>query len=116
MQTISSQRLHSYDRLLGARPVSSPGISTESTQALLAGATRVVYGEYTVRNGKLEARVTVEDTRGGRMLKTIAVAAPSGDVLRVADQIARAIDPKAVAFPTRSGEALSAYIPCLELP
>jgi len=64
LQTISSQRLHSYDRLLGPRPVSAPGISTESTQAFLAGATRVVYGEYTVRNGRLEARVTIEDARG----------------------------------------------------
>ncbi|HXA51958.1 MAG TPA: hypothetical protein VNV86_16695, partial [Candidatus Acidoferrum sp.] len=114
LQTISSQRLHSYDRLLGARPVSSPGISTESTQALLAGATRVVYGEYTVRSGKLEARVTIEDARGERVLKTIAVAAPSGDVLRLADEIARAIEPKSAAFSTRSPEALSAYIHALE--
>jgi tetratricopeptide (TPR) repeat protein len=114
-QTISSSRLHSYDRLLGVHPVSSPGISTESTQALLAGATRVVYGEYTVRGGRLEARVTIEDTRGGRM-KTFAVAAPAGDVLKAAGEIAREIEPKSAAFSTRSGEALSAYIHALESP
>ena len=61
MQTISSVRLHAYDRLLGARPVSAPGISTESTQARLAGATRIVYGGYAFRNGKLEAQITIED-------------------------------------------------------
>src|SRR2546430_300317 len=40
LQALPSTRLHAYDRLLGVRPVSAPGISTESTEALLAGATR----------------------------------------------------------------------------
>ena len=37
-------------------PISAPGISAESSQALAAGATLLAYGEYTVRNGKLEVR------------------------------------------------------------
>ena len=113
-QVLSSQRLHSYDRLLGPRPVAAPGISAESTQALLAGATRVVYGEYTVRNGKLEADVTIEDLKTRRMLGTFFVAAPAGNVLGVANEIARQIQPKAAAYATRSGDALAAYIRALE--
>ena len=111
---LSSVRLHSYDRLLGAHPVSAPGISAESTQALLAGATRAVYGDYTVRNNKLEANVTIEDLRTHRMLGSFTVTAPAGDVLGASNEIARQIDPKAAAYGTRSGAALAAYIRGLE--
>ena len=114
LQAFSSVRLHSYDRLLGARPVSAPGISTERTEALLAGAARIMYGEYTVRMGKLEASVTVEDPRAARMVRTFTVSAPAGDVLGAASAIARQIDPKATAYLTRSGEALADYIRALE--
>ena len=60
-RVISSTNLHAFDRVLGVRPVSAPGISAESNQALAAGATQIAYGEYTVRNGRLEVRVTIED-------------------------------------------------------
>jgi len=111
---LSSVRLHSYDRLLGTHPVSAPGISAESTQAILAGATRAVYGEYTVRNNKLEASVTIEDLRTHHMLGAFTVSAPAGDVLGAANEIAHQIDSKAASYPTRSGAALSAYIRALE--
>lgn len=113
-QVLTSLRLHSYDRLLGVRPVSAPGISSERTEALLAGATRIVYGEYTVRKGKLEARVTIEDPRGQHMVRTFAVSAPAGDVLGAAAQIAREIEPKAAPYPTRSPAALEHFIHALE--
>ena len=114
VQALPSARLHSYDRVLGARPVSAPGISSERTEALLAGAARVLYGEYTVRHGKLEARVTVEDLRTSRMLRTFAVSAPAGDVLAAAAAIARQIDPKPAPYTTNSSEALAGYVQALE--
>lgn len=111
---LNSLRLHSYDRLLGARPVSAPGISSERTEALLAGATRIVYGEYTVRRGKLEARVTIEDPRAQRMVRTFAVSVPAGDVLGAAARIAREINPKAAPYPTGSEAALAHFVHALE--
>jgi tetratricopeptide (TPR) repeat protein len=114
VQAISSVQLHSFDRMLGPRPISSPGISSEITQAGLAGATRVVYGEYTLRNGKLEAAVTIEDLANRRMLGTFNVTAPAGNVLGAANEIARLIAPKAGPYLTRSGEALADYIVALE--
>jgi Flp pilus assembly protein TadD len=114
VQAIPSVRLHSFDRLLGPRPISAPGISTETTQAILAGASRFLYGDYTIRNGKLEVRATLEEARGSRMVKTFTVTSPAGDVLGAATAIARNIDSKAAAFGTRSGTALSEYIGALE--
>lgn len=114
IQAISSIQLHAFDRLLGPRPISAPGISSESTQAGLAGATRVVYGEYTVRNGKLEAAVTIEDLSTRHMIGTFNVSAPAGNVLGAANEIARLISPKAGAYATASGEALAEYIRALE--
>ncbi len=111
---VTSLRLHSFDRVLGVRPVSAPGISSERTEAVLAGAARIVYGEFTVRRGKLEARVTIENTGTGRMERTLAVSAPPGDVLAAAGEIARAIDASAAPYGTRSGAALSGYIHALE--
>ena len=114
VRSISSQRLHSFDRMLGPRPISAPGISAESTQALLAGAASVVYGEYTVLNGKLEASVTIEDAHAPRTLRTFRVTVPGLDVLGAADAIARQIDPKPGPYTTHSEPALAAYIQALE--
>ena len=62
-RVISSANIHALDRVLGVRPISAPGISAESSQALAAGATLLAYGDYTVRNGKLEVQLTIEDAR-----------------------------------------------------
>ena len=43
---------------MGGRAIVAPGISAESSQALAAGATLLAYGDYTVRNGKLEVQLT----------------------------------------------------------
>ena len=53
LQILPSARLHQMDRSMGLRPISAPGISSESAQALAAGATQLGYGQYTVRNGKI---------------------------------------------------------------
>ncbi len=66
---VSSGQLHTFDRNLGVRPVSAPGISTERTEALAAGANRVGYGDYSVRGGRLSARLSIEDAHTGRIGK-----------------------------------------------
>ena len=68
---ISSAGIHALDRTLGVRPISAPGISAESSQALAAGATLLAYGNYTVRHGRLEVRLTVEDARTLKAAKAI---------------------------------------------
>ena len=103
-RVISSANMHAFDRVLGVRPVSAPGISAESSQALAAGATQLAYGEYTVRNGKLEVRLTIEDVRALKTTKVISASAPAGDVLGAGTALARQISSKAVPLRhTQSG-------------
>jgi len=114
MRPINSTRLHSFDALLGARPISAPGISTEYTQALVAGATRIAYGDYSVRNGRLEAHLTVEDPRAPKTVATFTASAAQGDVLSAATALARDISPQANAYNTTRRDALASYIQGLE--
>jgi tetratricopeptide (TPR) repeat protein len=113
-QVLSSASFHSLDRVLGVRPISAPGISAESSQALAAGATLLAYGEYTVRNGKLEVRLTLEDARTMKATKVIDVSTPAGDVLGAATALARQIASKTVPYGTGNPQALEAYMRALE--
>src|SRR5450756_2084549 len=118
-RVISSASIHSLDRVLGVRPISAPGISAESSQALAAGATLLAYGDYTVRHGKLEVRLTIEDARTLKATKVIGVSSPAntslGDaVLGSGDALARQISGKTVPYGTRNPQALEAYMRALE--
>ena len=111
---IPSARLQAFNRAMGARPVSAPGISTENPLALAAGATRIGYGEYTVRNGRLEARLTLEDPRTLKMVRVVETTAPAGDVLAAGNALARQISDRTVDFATHNPEALMLYAKALE--
>ena len=113
-RVITSANIHALDRVLGPRPISAPGISAESSQALAAGATLLAYGDYTVRHGKLEVRLTVEDSRTFKATKVIAVSAPAGDVLGAGAALARDVSSRAVPYGTRNPQALEAYVRALE--
>jgi tetratricopeptide (TPR) repeat protein len=113
-RVLSSANIHAVDRLLGARAISAPGISAESSQAMAAGATLLAYGDYTVRRGKLEVQVTIEDARGIKATKLIATSAPAGDVLGVATALARQISTSTVPYGTRNPAALESYMKALE--
>jgi Flp pilus assembly protein TadD len=102
--------LHAFDRTLGTHPASAPGISAEMSLALAAGATRVGYGEYTVRNGRLEVRLTIEDLRTSKMVQVVEASVPAGDVLGAAAALARQISPNPVPYTTRSADALMHYV------
>jgi tetratricopeptide (TPR) repeat protein len=105
---IPSSRLHGLDRVFGPRPVSVPGISAERTLAFASGATRLGYGEYSVRGGRLSARLTIEDPRTGKMVKLFSAAA--GDVFAVASALARQISTRVAPYGTNSVPALKAYM------
>jgi len=114
IHSLRASLLHGIDRGLGVRPISAPGISSERTQALLSGAHHIGYGEYTIRGGRLEARLTMEDAATGKMTKVILVSAPEGDVLAAATDLARQIggpnSPRISPYGTRNAQALRAYV------
>ena len=113
-RVITSANIHALDRVLGPRPTSAPGISAESSQALAAGATLLAYGDYTVRHGKLEVRLTIEDSRTFKATKVIDVSVPAGDVLGAGAALARDVSSRAVPYGTRNPQALEAYVRALE--
>ncbi|HEY1494833.1 MAG TPA: tetratricopeptide repeat protein [Candidatus Solibacter sp.] len=114
LQVLSSSRLHAFDRAMGVRAIGSPGISSESSQALAAGATQMAYGQYVVRNGRLEAQLTVEDVLTNKTIKVISATAPAGDVLGIATALARQISPKIAPYGTRNAQALAGFVRALE--
>jgi Flp pilus assembly protein TadD len=114
---IPSNRMHGPDRVLGPRPISAPGISAERSLALASGATRLGYGEYSVRGGRLSARLTIEDPRTGKMTKLVSAGPsghPAGDVFGVASELARQISTRVAPYGTTSLPALKAYVAAKE--
>jgi len=118
LYAIPSNRLHGFDQVLGPRPVSLPGISAERTLAFASGATRLGYGEYSVRAGRLSARLTIEDPRTGKTTNVVS-AGPSGhpaagDVFAVASELARRISSRVAPYGTNSVPALKACVAARE--
>jgi len=114
LDVIPGARLHAVDAELGARPASAPGISAERTAALAAGATRVIYGQYAVRAGTLEARMTVEDTLTGKMNVLNTVSTPAAETAPAASALALQISPHIVPYGTRNPQVIEAYVHALE--
>jgi len=114
LSVISTGELHAFDRNLGARPISAPGISAERSDALAAGANRLGYGEYSVRAGRLDARLSIEDAHTGRMAKVITVSTATNDVLGAATELARQLATRLAPYPTRNLDCLRAYAEALE--
>jgi Tfp pilus assembly protein PilF/TolB-like protein len=114
LSVISTGELHAFDRNLGARPISAPGISAERADALAAGANRLGYGEYSVRAGRLYTHLSVEDARTGRMAKAITISTAANDILGAATEFARQFATRITPYPTRNLECLKAYVEAIE--
>jgi Tfp pilus assembly protein PilF len=111
---IPSARLHSLDGALGPRPVAAPGISGERSLALAAGANRIGYGEYRVRNGKLEAWLTIEDPAIHKALSSIAVSGAADDIVAVASALAQHVSGRIAPYGTRNPQVVKAYAGVIE--
>jgi tetratricopeptide (TPR) repeat protein len=111
---IGTSQLHVFDTAMGARPVSAPGVSAERTQALVAGAQRIAYGDYSVRGSRLEVRLWLEDVRTGKIVKTAEVSTASGDVTGAAAALSRQFSTSTVPYSTRSEACIRAYAEGLE--
>jgi len=114
MYAIPSTRIHGFERVMGARPVSTPGISAERGLALVAGANRLGYGEYSISGGKLRARLTVADPRTGKVTFLFSSVAGESDVIGAASALARRIWPAAPLYRAPREPALRSYIAALE--
>jgi Tfp pilus assembly protein PilF len=112
MTVITPERLHGLNATLGPRPVTAPGISSERELALVAGATRIGYGDYSAAANRVEARLTIEDQATGKTTQVLSASGP--DVLAAARALARAISPAAVPYGTRSVEAMKAWVAAQE--
>ncbi|MBV9744746.1 MAG: hypothetical protein JO099_13375 [Acidobacteriia bacterium] len=109
LYAIPFERLHSREQAFGVRPVGAPGISAERSLALAAGANRLGYGEYSVRAGKVEVRLTIEDPDRQKITQVFVASAAGNDMLAAADFLARQISAQASAYPTRNQSAVEAY-------
>jgi tetratricopeptide (TPR) repeat protein len=111
---LPADALARLEQSLGARPPSAPGISTERQEAVLAGATRLIYG-YVERSGsRICITASVEDLSSGKVERT--VSAVDSSPLAALEQIARDFSPHARPAPTSSEAALRLYAVALESP
>lgn len=103
---IPPSRLQNLDAGLGRRPTGTPGISSERTAALGLGADRLGYGEYWQSQGKLQARLTIEELPAGKM----RVVAVSGlDLFDAGDALAGKISTQASRYGSRNEAAIKDY-------
>ncbi len=115
MSTVSSGTLHATDRLLGARPLTAPGISAERTAALLSGATRILYGRISRSGGNLRLDAVLVDTARQKIDRTLTAKAPeSGSIISLADSLAKQMQTGVRPFDTQNPEALRHYCAGLE--
>jgi tetratricopeptide (TPR) repeat protein len=112
---IQFHALHSFDASLGSR-AAAPGVSTESTGALVAGANQIVYGDFSVVSGVLHATATEEDLATHKMVRVASAAGPVGDGLfPVAEALARQLG-ETRPFGTQNPQALRDFLTGLESP
>jgi len=114
VSVIPSTRWHAFDAQFGPRPAAVPGISAERMSALAAGATCIAYGQYMVRNGSLQASLTIEDVRTGKMTSLVPASAPEAGVVPAASALALEISPRINPYATRNAQVLQAYVKALE--
>lgn len=111
---IGTPQLHAFDRTLGVRPVSAPGVSAERQQALAAGANRMAYGDYSVRSGRLYARLWLEDPQTQAIVKVAEATAAADDAIGASSALARQLVARPALYSTRSEACIRAYVQGLE--
>ena len=105
--------VHAFDTSLGRRPV-APGISTESSGALAAGANQIVYGGFSAVNGILRASATEEDLATHKTIRVASASGPLRDgIFPVAEAITRQLG-ETHPFGTRNPRALRDFAAGLE--
>jgi tetratricopeptide (TPR) repeat protein len=114
LSVIGTAQLHAVDRTLGVRPVSAPGVSAERQQALAAGANRMAYGDFSVRGGRLYARLWLEDPQTQAIVKVAEVSTAAADVIGAASALARQLAAHPTPYVTHNEASIRAYAQGLE--
>jgi Tfp pilus assembly protein PilF len=114
--TVSPARIRGTNHTLGTRPIGAPGVSAELTSALASGANRIGYGTYWISNGRLEARLTIQNAATLKDIEVLSASAPAGDLPGAAGALARQISKGAGAHGTANEQAWEDYAAALESP
>lgn len=109
---IPFKTLHATGGAGSMRLLSAPGISTERTLALMAGANRILYGRYSLATGGFRVEASMEDPATGKRVRT--VNATAAEVPQAAESLARQLAATARAPGTRNREAMREYAAALD--
>jgi tetratricopeptide (TPR) repeat protein len=113
---IQYRALHAFDASLGRRDLGAPGISAETTGALVAGANQIVFGDFSVADGILRATATEEELATQKMVRVASASGPSSHgIFPVAEALARQLGGTR-PFATRNPQALRELAAALESP
>ena len=113
---VSPDHIRTVDRTIGPRPISAPGVSAEQADAIASGANRIGYGTYWVANGKLEARLVIQDVARMKDVREYSASVGTGDLLGAASALAREISGRAGRYGTSTGQAAMGYAKAVEAP
>jgi tetratricopeptide (TPR) repeat protein len=100
--------------VLGAGPVTTPGVSSARANAILAGATRAITGYIERAGGRIRITAIEEDLATGKSLRTLTAADPSP--LPALIELAREFSPKFRPFPTSNVNALRTWSAARDAP
>ena len=117
VSVINFRQIHASDHTLGPRPIAAPGISTERTAALLAGANRILYGRLSRVATNLRLDAELFDGSRGKIERVLFATGPeSQGVIPLADSLAKELTAPVRTFGTRQDQALREYCTGLESP
>ncbi|HLN04405.1 MAG TPA: hypothetical protein VK335_34270 [Bryobacteraceae bacterium] len=115
VSVIDFRQLHASDLSLGPRPIAAPGISTERSAALLAGANRLLYGRLSRVGTNLRLDAELFDGSRGKIERVLSATVPESDgVIRLADSLAKQLAAPVRTFGTPQDQALREYCAGLE--
>ena len=76
----------------------------------MAGASRIIYGQISLVDGKFRIAASEEDVTSRKILRGVSAEGNSStDLLSAADSVARALSPEVRPFSTHNMEALHEY-------
>ncbi|HZL55546.1 MAG TPA: tetratricopeptide repeat protein, partial [Bryobacteraceae bacterium] len=99
---------------LGAEPSGAPGASAERTDALAAGATRLISGSIEKAGSRIRVAATEEDLVSHKTVRIVTAMQPGA--FTAIQELAREIAPSASRGLTRDGNVLRLYSTSLEEP